>query len=155
MDNSINSSNLSILKSIGKIGIYYYSISFLFIAVLFIIIGVFIIYYTKKNKMIKTEGVIDSSIYLSERNYDVKITYNIDNVSYTNIINSSNSKIPGNKITIYYNINNPNEISEHSSTTLIKISSFMILFGIILFIFIIGSIFYFKKNNKKSEVNKL
>jgi uncharacterized membrane protein YukC len=120
------------------------------IFICFIILGIYLVYSSYSNrKNIKSTNATIVSIAPYEKNlFIASITYNIDNKEYKTNITLKSFRNVGSNIIIYYDINNPNNVSESSNLTTAMIGSGMISFALLLCIFM----FYYAFLVQKSDV---
>lgn len=94
--------------------------------------GGFITYsaFSTKNNKKKILGEIRGIRPIAKNSYSVNVRYFIDNKEYNNTLNINNYKAIGTSIEIYYDINNPYDISGSSPTSVIMIGSGIIICAI-------------------------
>ena len=119
---------------------------FIIIGIVFLIIGTVVIEFVKKNKenYLQTEGVIVDI----DENQNVQVSYVVDEIEYIGYLNSYIITYrEGKTITIYYDINDPTNISSDLDHAFLYIWS-----GIgLLFILISGGIVLSGKLNEKKK----
>ena len=135
-------------------------------AIIFIIIGIAllsaVIYYTTGNEnYVKTSATVThTEIWRNENGYVAQITYEyyVNGERYVkqspHIRDASSSKFEGDTLFVYYNPDNPEEVTEGNNM------NFSVLFFGIAFLVIGGGLFAFtlkgiKKKNEISINNKL
>lgn len=133
---------LSSLKSStrGISLIYKTSIIIIVIPILIIAIITFVfdIINTKDYKKIDANVIETNKLNNNDHfDYEIKIEYIVNNITYQQTIDEDQSYKIGDKITIKYNPENPNEFSNNEQfSVMIILIFFIILFGSILILFI-------------------
>jgi hypothetical protein len=118
------------LVTYGRVESFFTMIFLLFFGIAFIIFGGWLI-FTKFDQT--TATIISSKYNAKNKNYDLKVSYNVNDKTYTNTISESFLRNETN-ITIFYNRKNPNIIS----TSNLNDDSYIYLFifiGLLLCIF--------------------
>lgn len=148
------SPELKLTATYGRTKTYFASIIGSCFVLSFAFGGGFLIFSANKskNKMKKITANVDSISRYGNKQYKIFLSFNIDNVRYSNTIISNRFLTTGTSLTIYYDINNPNNISEHSTTKTIIIGSVLIFIAIIICLSIIYSV-YTVKNYDQAAIN--
>lgn len=131
-------------SNVSNYGLLYSDMRLIFstlIGILFIIVGLYFIFFHKKQKSINA-SIVSSICYLNDCN--VQIKYSVNNINYTNTIKLNNNPTSSN-IIVYYE-NDPNKITTNKITK--WYGWLFILLGILMF-FISYLIYYFVHKYKK------
>ena len=98
------------------------------------------------------ESYIDAAGDRVEALYDLSVKYTVDDVEYESILNAHSKREVGEKIKIYYNPDNPNEITQTKSLILPLI---IILAGIASLVGgIVSAVNAIKRHKKMKEQEK-
>jgi len=116
------------------------------LAIVFIIIGIVLI-FSKKIVRKTVDAIVTSVNCVNSNNNEcnIGVTYTIDGVKYNSSLNSNNQNI-NSTITVYYDVNNPNDISTSDESSKLM-GGLFIAGGIFLFV-IVYLVYYFAHKSK-------
>jgi len=111
----------------GRAKTYINSTIGLCITLCMIIVGIYIIKtsLTSSKSQMKVNALV-SSISPIGKSYNISFKYTVDNQTYTNSLTSSSYRPVNTYVSLYYDIHNPNNISETSSSTMMLLGSGLI-----------------------------
>jgi hypothetical protein len=126
---NLNNTVDSAIVSYGRAKTYMGTIVGSSVLTIFLIIGIFILSNSIKNKSNykSTEAKILNIAPSGRNNYIARVTYNISNKSYENTVNLNYYRSVGSYITIYYDKYNPNTAQNSSPTYKIFVGTGLIV----------------------------
>jgi hypothetical protein len=132
------------MKPIQKKSKSYYLIFLCFIvAILICLSGYQILNLTNKDsdKKTKTKAEIIEVRYISDGNFELKVVYFINRLKYISNLITKDQKLVGDVITIYYNDNDPNTITDKSNQSMFYMGNVVISCGCCVLLFVLVSLF--------------
>lgn len=138
--NTVNTINSGI-AAYGRTKTYLNTAIASVISICFIIVGVYLLRSSLKNKdkikstQARIESIVDEDIIPSRRrsrSYIANISYKVNDKEYKKNITLNSYESIGSFITVYYDINDPNNVTATSNTTTGLVGGGMILCALLL-----------------------
>lgn len=144
---SVQQKNINLAAEYGRTKTYMSSIVGSCIVLSMLVIGGFVTYsaFNTRNNKKKILGEVRGIRPIGKNSYSVDVRYFIDNKEYNNTLNVNNYMVIGTSIEIYYDINNPYNISNSSPTNVIMFGSVVIICAILICCLLIYRIYTVSK----------